>query len=152
MAKKEIIEAVPVDKSLDLTKCKSASATLVRNNPAAVVSAAKGVLDSIFEYLKTRDEQQTRRQAIDAQREVAIERIRAQKDILMEAMRLVFAERAKILEKSFEALDKGLAEGRDSVVHDSLNTIAEVVKSSPFKSIGELQMMLKDPNSVLMLE
>jgi len=107
------------------------------------------VIGKIFTY--AREKQITKREIAryHAMRDVAITKIIKECEVKREFINKSFEERRKSIEKCFEAIDKGLENKNYELVSAGLASMAEIVKSSPFKifqqtTLQERHKMLED--------
>jgi len=91
------------------------------------------VIGKIFSYAK--EKQITKREIAryHAMRDVAITKIIKECEVKREFINKSFEERRKSIEKCFEVIDKGLENKNYELVSNGLASMAEIVKSSPFK-------------------
>jgi hypothetical protein len=120
--------------------------------PAHVVDGVTNVVSSVTDYMKVAEQEETKRTEIRARRDVALATIQAQRDTVMEMIRYTFQERALVLQKHFDVLDKALASGQTELVHTSLTGMVAVIQSSPFKNVQEMQQALGSKDFVVRLE
>lgn len=112
----------------------------------------KTLTDAITEYGKVVEQEKTKRLGIEAQRDVMLEHVRAQKEVLMTYLQGSFRERALVLDKSFGLLDRGLETGDAAVMQAAIAMIVQTVQHSPFKDAQDLTKKLSDSSFVLKLE
>ncbi|MBB4845220.1 hypothetical protein HNP55_003767 [Paucibacter oligotrophus] len=120
--------------------------------PVHVVEGLTDVLDNALDYLRVAEEEKTKREDISAKRDAALAEIRARRDIISQLMTYTFEERAVVIKKQFDVLDRALADGNVELVNASLISMVDVVKSSPFKSIQEMQSSLANKDFTIRLE
>ena len=95
--------------------------------------------------------EKTKREAIRANHDIAIERIRQSADIIRTYLDRSFDERAQIFNKQFEVVDEALRTGNMQMLDTGLNHINELAKQSPFKdltNLAQVQNALMDKNTV----
>lgn len=114
--------------------------------------ALAGIISGVSEYFKTKEIEETKRAAISARKEIELSKIRLQQKNLSKAIKYTFAERALVLEKQFECLDKAIAHGDAATVKASLDAMVSLVQSSPFQKIQEMQRILGSEDFVIRLE
>jgi len=120
------------------------------NEPVSVNPAdAFRVIGKIFTY--AREKQITKREIerYRAMRDIAITEITEKYKFAREYMNKSFEERRKSIEKCFEVIDKGLENKNYELVSNGVASMAEIVKSSPFKifqltTLQERHKMLED--------
>lgn len=127
--------------------------TLLTKGAASIVSntldaksAFQGLVDSYSEYKKTKQREMTNREAIRADRDIALAKIKSQKEILELYLKETFKERRDMLNQMFKALDKGLETGDMNVISNSLGAIIMVAKESPLAQARQMLVDVKDPN------
>lgn len=115
----------------------------------AASSALQQITKSYTEYLRVAEREQTTREQIRAQRDVALERIRTQKELWLSYLDRTFDERRVNFEKLFGSLDQAVETGDAALAQGALHTILELAKSSPLQvlSAADASRMLKDPDA-----
>lgn len=98
---------------------------------------------------QTAEVERTRREAIEAQRQVVLARIEATRLLLDEYMTRTFDERKGTLNRMFDALDSAQASGDTSGMQHLLGSIVDIVKASPFKDLASFRRNYDDPEFVL---
>lgn len=111
---------------------------------AASLTTIQEITKDVTSYLKIAEEQQTRRSEITAQKEVALESIRARRDTIMKLMEYTYAERAAVLNKQFDALDRALASGDAQLAIQSMSAMTDLVKTSPLKALQDVKLSLEN--------
>lgn len=120
--------------------------------PAKMMDGLNQVIHEVTEYLKLAELEETKRAEISARRDVAIESIRSQRELISEFLEYTFAERAQVISKHFEALDHALASGNVAVADAALKGMVGVIQSSPFKFLQDMQTAMRDKNFTMRLE
>ena len=113
----------------------------------AAISTLAQVSNETIKYVA---EQETKREEIRAERDVAIARINAMSDSIKLYLEKTFDERSAIFSKQFEAVDEALRTGNTEMLALTLNSINSLAASSPFKNladIGQVQQALTDGNT-----
>ncbi|GHT92664.1 hypothetical protein FACS1894140_5030 [Spirochaetia bacterium] len=72
---------------------------------------------------------------IKAMENVMITNITRKYDLYHEVLMATFYERSKIIKKYFDVIDKGIRTNDNSLILGGLNSLTEVVKTSPFANI-----------------
>jgi len=116
----------------------SGSLVAVKNIPAPLLDATKGVFDQVAELMRIREIEQTKREDIVAHKEVAIAAINSQKQIILECMRGVFAERAAVLQEDFKIIDRALERNDVQMLNAALTNMVQVIQTSPFQAIQQV--------------
>lgn len=115
------------------------SLTKTSNNvPVPMKEATQDMVSQITELMRIREIEQTKREEIVARKETTIAAINAQKEVLLEGMRQVFAERAVVLQQSFKALDHALEKGDLAMLNVALGSMVQVIQTSPFPVIQQI--------------
>lgn len=94
---------------------------------------------------------ETERAAIAAWENAQIERIQAQRAVLLKALELTFDERQENFRRLFDGLDSALSSEDASQVASFLESITDLAKVSPFKELANLEIVvaeLKRPDQV----
>ena len=116
------------------------------SNALDAKSAFQGLMDSYFDCQKTKQRELTNREAIRADRDITLARIKSQKEVLELYLKETFKERRDMLNQMFKALDKGLETGDIDVINSSLGGIIAVAKESPLAQARQMLVDVKDPN------
>ncbi|MEC4814076.1 MAG: hypothetical protein SAK29_12505 [Scytonema sp. PMC 1069.18] len=101
------------------------------------------------DYMKVVEQEQTKRQEIDAWEKTTIARIHSQRDLLMAYLERSFDERAENFRTLFAIVEQSLATGNNEQLALVLHSITELAKSSPFKelaSLASVQAALGNPD------
>lgn len=106
--------------------------------PAPLKDATQDMVSQITELMRIREVEQTKREEIVAQKEVALAAINAQKELILECMRHSFAERAAVLQENFKVLDAALEKGDLSMLNLALSSMVQVIQTSPFQAIQQV--------------
>lgn len=115
------------------------SLTKTSNNvPVPMKEATQDMVSQITELMRIREIEQTKREEIVARKETTIAAINAQKEVLLEGMRHVFAERAVVLQHSFKVLDHALEKGDLAMLNVALGSMVQVIQTSPFPVIQQI--------------
>jgi hypothetical protein len=133
-------------------------------NPASKVVVAEklgatvnplDLLQTMVEYTQAlfieRECAETERTAIAAWEHVQIERIQAQRAVLLKALDLTFDERRENFRRLFDGLDAAILSGDTSQTASFLESITDLAKASPFKELANLEIVvseLKRPDQV----
>lgn len=99
--------------------------------------------------LKEIAEQHTEQARIEAEARTEVERIRADRDVLMHYLDRTFDERRKNFGDLFSGLDRALDSNDIQAVSSILDAIVQMADSSPFKALKDIkatQEVLKDKN------
>lgn len=110
-------------------------------NPQEVMAAIATLTQVSNETIKYVAEQETKREEIRAERDVAIERIHAMSDNIKLYLEKTFDERSAIFAKQFECVDAALRTGNNEMLAMSLNSINSLAASSPFKNLADINQV-----------
>ncbi len=118
---------------------------------ADAFGALNNVIDGTLDYLRLREEEQTKRATIDAYATVEVARIHAASSFLKQYFEQVFAERSTTIDGLFRHLDVAMTSGDENATTTALEGIVNLAKSSPLADIGDLSQVreaLDDPDHV----
>jgi len=107
---------------------------------AEALEGFKAIVEASKENQRVTAEEKTKREFIQAQKEVYIEEIRTKKEILLNYFDNVFRERREIYQGFFEILDKGIETGNMELIQSSANAIVTLALDSPLKDLQKFQM------------
>lgn len=102
-----------------------------------------------FEVQKFCEVQETKRALINAQREVMVQQIQAQKEVMLAYLDKSFDERKKNFDKLFSLVDDAMKNNNYQQLDLALRSINVLAASSPFKalrSVEETKQALEDKN------
>ena len=86
----------------------------------------------------------TERAEIGAWEQVQTEKIRAQRDVLLEALDLTFDERRENFRRLFDGLDAAMEADDAGQASAFLESITELAKESPFKDLANVEIIAAD--------
>jgi len=109
-----------------------------------MVENSFNILDSINEYHKTTENAKTRREEIRAYKDIEIEKIKSQKNILETYLKGIFIERSNIINRSFDVLDNAIENNNIELIQQSLSVVVTIAKESPLSGV---QNLLNDFNN-----
>ena len=113
------------------------------NNPEEVLRAFNTLQMVANETIKYVEEQETKRVEINAQRDIAIEKIKVIENAITTYLEKTFDERGLIFSKQFEAVDTALKNNNTEQLAISLNSINSLAAQSPFKALADLKSVQK---------
>lgn len=122
------------------------------NGPLALLESVERITCSVTDYLKVAQQETTKRADIAARRDVALEAIRSQRALISECIARTFDERAAVIGKQFEVLDRALDSENIAVVDAALRSMVSVVQASPFRSVVEMQKAMCSDDFVIRLD
>lgn len=115
---------------------------------ADAVGVLNNIIDSAQEYLEVREVERTKRDKIEADKQVALETIHARSELFLTYLDRSFDEREANFANLFAALDKAMTEGVGSV-SEILGAITTLAAASPFKDLHDpikVRKALDDPD------
>lgn len=107
------------------------------------------LVSAYIEYKRIAEQEQTKRQEIEAWEKETVTKINAQRDLLMQYLDRSFDERAKNFRSLFDVVDQAIATNNNEQLALALHSITEIAKLSPFKELANLASVraaLEDPN------
>lgn len=121
------------------------------NHLTATTSAFSMLISAYKDYNQIKQVETTKREMIYAQRDVAISRIQAQKEILQQYLKNSFSERANNFSKMFDLLDNGLIAKDDKLIAMAMSLIVKQMEKNPLDGINQLMScnvieQINDPN------
>ncbi|MGL4912841.1 MAG: hypothetical protein ACRC3Y_10485 [Romboutsia sp.] len=111
----------------------------------------KAVVESKRDYEKTKEEETTKRLAIEKATEIHLAKIKSNKETVEEISKAIFSERKNVIDKSFDVLERALDEDKDTVAIAAMNGISDIVKESPLKDFDSISNALQNDNIDLVL-
>lgn len=104
---------------------------------------------TIAGHFRTMQVEETKRQAIIANREVLIARITAEKDTLLAYFDHKFAERRAALDEFFELLHHAIASGDNQQLVAALSGILTIIQDNPLDDFETFKANFQDPDYVV---
>lgn len=120
--------------------------TLVANavrNPIEAVSVLKDLVNMVGEVSKFTEVEKTKRREIEAERDMYISKINAQKEVMLAYLDKTFDERKKNFDKLFQIVDYALATNNTQALAMGLDSINQLAASSPFKDLASIESTQK---------
>lgn len=96
------------------------------------------MVSAYIDYLKIAEQEQTKRQEIEAWEKETIAKINAQRELVIGYLNRSFDERGKNFLALFTVVDSAMESGNHEQLAHALNSITELAKSSPFKELANL--------------
>lgn len=131
------------ENSLNTLLTASQNGFLNLDNPEEVLRAFNTLQMVANETIKYVEEQETKRVEINAQRDIAIEKIRVIEKAITTYLEKTFDERRFIFSKQFDAVDAALKTNNTEQLAISLNSINSLAAQSPFKALSDLKSVQK---------
>ena len=116
---------------------------------AAAQSVIPPTIAGIADYFRTMQEEETRRQEIIAHRDVLIERITAEKEVILAYFDHRFAERRAALDEFFELLRYAVASGDNHQLTTALAGILGIIQDNPLDDFETFRQQFQDPNYII---
>lgn len=107
------------------------------------------VVTEAVEYLKTRQEEQTKREYIWATRDAIVTELNNEKEVVLSYFEHRFAERKGALEQFYSLLHRAVDTGNDQQLQTALNGILGIIQENPLKDFAEFRKNMSDPDFVL---
>lgn len=115
---------------------KSSLNILAKNvNPIDLINSVNTLAKDYFESEKFRESQITERNKIESDRQIALSKIEATKQIFLDYLNKSFDERSINFSNYFKNLEVAIKNGDIQQVSLILNGINQLAESSPFKDI-----------------
>lgn len=96
------------------------------------------IVKSCLDYQKVCEQERTKREGIQAWREVNLKQINKDTEILRFCLEHTFKERRDIVDGLLKTLDKGIESDSLELINQSLNGIMAIVQIQPFSEIKKL--------------
>lgn len=116
---------------------------------AAAQLVIPATISGIADYFRTLQEEETKRQAIAANREVLVARITAEKDAILAYFDLRFAERRAALDEFFELLSHAMKSGDNQQLTAALAGILGVIQDNPLDDFETFRRQFDNPDHVI---
>lgn len=113
-------------------------------NPMAVINEA-------IEYLKTREEEQTKREHIWAKRDVLITALNNEKEVILAYFEHRFAERKGALDQFYHLLHRAVDTGDGETLQVALNGILGIIQENPLSDFNEFKKNMSNPDFMIEL-
>jgi len=111
--------------------------------PGEALAVVDNLVQLAGEVKKFREVQETKRAAIEAERQTVISKIRAQRELLIKYLDKTFDERKENFNKLFDVIDDALVKDNIQQLSMGLNSFNELAKSSPFKDLANIEQVGK---------
>jgi len=113
-------------------------------SPTQALDGLKMLLNAKNENHRVTEEEKTKRVNISAMRDVEIEKIQAQKEVLKTYLEGIFSERRDTIEEMFDKLDKGIENNNLELIQMSMSSIVSIAQESPLKQVESLMSDFKN--------
>lgn len=115
----------------------------------AGLQAIPPTIAGIADYFRTMQVEETKRQAIIANRDVLIERITAERDTLLAYFDHKFAERRAALDEFFELLRQAIASGDNQQLVAALSGILTIIQDNALEDFASFKEKFQNPDYVV---
>lgn len=110
------------------------------------LSLIKDFIEADENYKRTVEIETTKREAIQAWREVQVKELSDKRDLLEKSLSQRFSERRDTIEKMFTLLDRGIDKNDDRLIKELLNVIVSVVRQSPLANVDKSMADVSNPD------
>lgn len=107
-------------------------------NPQQCLAALNEIYSVADETIRYCEEQETKREEIRAERDVAIAKIKEMGELVKVYLEKTYDERLAIFTKQFEAIDAAIDSGNVEMLAVTLNSMNALASSSPFKNLADI--------------
>ena len=108
------------------------------SNPEQCMAALNEIYSVADETIRYCEEQETKRETIRAERDVAIAKIKEMGELVKVYLEKTYDERLAVFTKQFEAIDVAIETGNVEMLAVTLNSMNELASSSPFKNLADI--------------
>jgi hypothetical protein len=112
-------------------------------SPEQAFEGFKAIVDAHKENHKVTEVERTKREEIGAYRDIEIEKIQSQKEILKSYFEDSFSERKENFNKLFDALDKGIELNNPELIMHTIRAITDIAKDTPLNKMHEVASQLQ---------
>ncbi|MEA1954709.1 MAG: hypothetical protein U9O24_09995 [Campylobacterota bacterium] len=102
------------------------------------IEGVKMVVNAWKENHRVTEVETTKREHIQAYKEVELAKIKGQREVLEQYFEGVFSERKLMINKMFDALDKGIETDNIELIQQSLGAVVAIAKESPLAGVQNL--------------
>lgn len=113
-------------------------------SPADILKSIEMVTGAIERCKTVIEQEQTKREAIRAHRDIELNKLQAQKENFQKYIEVVFQERSKNFEEFFTRLDAAIETGDMQLANLVMTGIINQIKSSPLQGVKEIMMQAND--------
>lgn len=121
----------------------NALAASAARNPTQAALVLKELINMAGEVSKFTEVQKTKRKEIEAERDMYISKINAQKEVMLAYLDKTFDERKENFDKLFQLVDHALATNNTQALAMGLDSINQLAASSPFKDLASIESTQK---------
>ena len=118
---------------------------LPKTNPMQVMDGLKIVVEAYKENHRVSEIETTKREQIQADKKVKLAKIKSQRKILEQYLEGIFSERKLMINKMFDALDKGIERDNSDLIQQSLGSVVDIARESPLAGVQNLLSDYENP-------
>jgi hypothetical protein len=107
------------------------------------------VVQAASDYFCTMQKEESNRAEIYRKRDTAIAVIAAEKDMMLEYIKLRFGERSKLYDQYYKLIDDALVSKDTEVVGKALEGIMATYKENPFLGFEDFKKIAQDKSSTI---
>ena len=111
--------------------------------------AIPSTIEGVVAYFRTLEEEETKREAILANRDVLVTRINAERDAILSYFGHRFAERRAALDEFFKLLRHATVNGDNEQLVTALGGILGIIQQNPLDDFETFKRKLQDPDYVI---
>lgn len=109
------------------------------------------VIHEAIDYMKFREGEETKRDYIEAKRDVIVHALDNEKEVILTYFDRRFSERGEILNQFFVVLHEGIAKENTKEIDTALTGILGVLQDNPLKDLAEFRKNMANPDFVIEL-
>lgn len=113
-------------------------------SPADILKSIEMVTGAIERCKTVTEQEQTKREAIRAHRDIELNKLQVQKENFQKYIEVVFQERSKNFDEFFTRLDTAIETGDMQLANLVMTGIINQIKSSPLQGVKEIMMQAND--------
>ena len=118
-------------------------------NPLAAVQAVTSLFEQIVVLRKLGADERVAHSRIEAQRDVVLNRMQHDRELIMDASDKVFGARREVFENLWKHLDAAQRDGNNEQFAHLLGGIVDIAKHSPIVEIRDFAVSLRRPETVI---
>lgn len=116
------------------------------SSPSMALSAFSSILNVVKECKIVHETEETKREEIRARRDIIIKKYEQQRYVLETYLTNTFKERSMTIEGFFKALDSGIKTRNVEVIGWAMQSIVNVLQTSPLKGFNDFMRQVEDKN------
>lgn len=120
--------------------------TKIPKDPVSNAAQSFRMLASAYkDYKNICQYEHTKREAINAWKEVQVGKTNAQREFLEDYLKERFQERRHVIDEMFKRLDEGIENDNPELISMAMSAIENTVKSSPLQEAAQILLAMNDP-------